>query len=169
MQSRNRGHPPRLGFQNACLAEPARYRSLDADQHEFVIQILVNQSDRFVRADCIAQQSQTVVFHQSPLAAGKRRVLAQAAVVLDLLDRVSDDRAGANPERDLMRRELGSKIAQALTKLTPRERMVFELKHYQGLRLRTIGEMLNTTEETAKNTLFRATQKLRSTLAPMRR
>jgi RNA polymerase sigma-70 factor (ECF subfamily) len=53
-------------------------------------------------------------------------------------------------------------------KLTPRERMVFELKHYQGLRLRTIGEMLNTTEETAKNTLFRATQKLRSALAPMR-
>ena len=49
-----------------------------------------------------------------------------------------------------------------------RERMVFELKHYQGLRLRTIGEMLNTTEETAKNTLFRATQKLRSALAAMR-
>lgn len=87
---------------------------------------------------------------------------------LDVLDRVSDDRAGANPERDLMRRELGAKIAQALTRLTPRERMVFELKHYQGLRLRTIGEMLNTTEETAKNTLFRATQKLRSALAPMR-
>ena len=87
---------------------------------------------------------------------------------VDLLDRVSDDRSGANPERDLMRRELGSKISQALTRLTPRERMVFELKHYQGLRLRTIGEMLNTTEETAKNTLFRATQKLRSVLAPMR-
>ena len=28
--------------------------------------------------------------------------------------------------------------------------------------------MLNTTEETAKNTLFRATQKLRGVLAPMR-
>jgi RNA polymerase sigma-70 factor (ECF subfamily) len=87
---------------------------------------------------------------------------------LDLLDRVSDERAGANPERDLMRRELGAKIALALTRLTPRERMVFELKHYQGLRLRTIGEMLNTTEETAKNTLFRATQKLRHALAPMK-
>jgi RNA polymerase sigma-70 factor (ECF subfamily) len=46
--------------------------------------------------------------------------------------------------------------------------MVFELKHYQGLKLRTIGEMLSTTEETAKNTLFRATQKLRGTLAGMR-
>jgi RNA polymerase sigma-70 factor, ECF subfamily len=87
---------------------------------------------------------------------------------VDLLDRVSDDRAMANPERDLMARELGAKINLALGRLTPRERMVFELKHYQGLRLRTIGEMLNTTEETAKNTLFRATQKLRSALAAMR-
>jgi RNA polymerase sigma-70 factor (ECF subfamily) len=85
-----------------------------------------------------------------------------------LIDQVKDARAHANPEHDLMRRELGVKIKVALGKLTPRERMVFELKHYQGLKLRTIGEMLNTTEETAKNTLFRATQKLRASLAPMR-
>ncbi|MGA9475067.1 MAG: sigma-70 family RNA polymerase sigma factor [Terriglobales bacterium] len=85
-----------------------------------------------------------------------------------VLEQFADVRAGANPERDLMRRELGKKIGVALSKLTPRERMVFELKHYQGLKLRTVGEMLNTTEETAKNTLFRATQKLRSALAEMR-
>src|SRR5690349_22769563 len=47
----------------------------------------------------------------------------------DLLAQVADGRSGANPERDLMRRELGRKILQALEKLTPRERMVFELKH----------------------------------------
>jgi len=86
----------------------------------------------------------------------------------DLLAQVPDVRAGANPERDLMRRELGTRINHALEKLTPRERMVFELKHYQGLKLRTVGEILNTTEETAKNTLFRATQKLRGSLADMR-
>jgi len=87
---------------------------------------------------------------------------------INVLDQVSDDRAGSNPERDLMRRELGRKIGAALNRLTPRERMVFELKHYQGLKLRTIGEMLHTTEETAKNTLFRATQKLRGSLTEMR-
>jgi RNA polymerase sigma-70 factor (ECF subfamily) len=87
---------------------------------------------------------------------------------LNLLDQVPDERAAMNPESDLLRAELGGKITQALERLTPRERMVFELKHYQGLRLRTIGEMLNTTEETAKNTLFRATQKLRSELSSMR-
>jgi RNA polymerase sigma-70 factor, ECF subfamily len=86
----------------------------------------------------------------------------------DVLSQVPDGRAGANPERDLMRRELGSRISRALEKLTPRERMVFELKHYQGLKLRTVGEILNTTEETAKNTLFRATQKLRGALGDMR-
>ena len=84
------------------------------------------------------------------------------------LEQFADIRSGANPERDLMRRELGRKIGKALTTLTPRERMVFELKHYHGLKLRTVGEMLNTTEETAKNTLFRATQKLRAALAEMR-
>ena len=85
-----------------------------------------------------------------------------------VIDRVADDRAHSNPEHDLMRRELGTRIHSALGKLSGRERMVFELKHYQGLKLRTIGEMLNTTEETAKNTLFRATQKLRASLAEMR-
>lgn len=86
----------------------------------------------------------------------------------DMLDTVADGRPGADPERDLMRRELGAYIAKSLQKLTPRERLVFELKHYHGLKLKTVGEILNTTEETAKNTLFRATQKLRVELAGMR-
>ncbi len=86
----------------------------------------------------------------------------------DLLEQLPDLRAGASPEQDLMRRELGNRIARALTKLTPRERLVFEMKHYQGLKLRTIGEVLNTTEETAKNTLFRATRKLRTALADLK-
>jgi RNA polymerase sigma-70 factor (ECF subfamily) len=87
----------------------------------------------------------------------------------DLLEQLPDDRAGASPEQDLARREMGKRIARALTKLSPRERMVFEMKHYQGLKLRTIGETLNTTEETAKNTLFRATQKLRMALADLKK
>ena len=79
---------------------------------------------------------------------------------MDLMANVTDDRAMANPGRELDQTALGD--------LTPRERSVFELKHYQGLKLRTIGEMLSTTEETAKNTLFRATRKLRSALAEVR-
>jgi len=87
---------------------------------------------------------------------------------MDLLSNVSDTRAMANPARELDRKRMGESINEALEKLTPRERTVFELKHYQGLKLRTIGEMLSTTEETAKNTLFRATRKLRANLAELR-
>ena len=83
----------------------------------------------------------------------------------DLFDAVEDTRSEADPEKDLLRRELGQRIQEALEKLGPRERMVFELKHFQGLRLRVIGEMLSTSEETAKNCLYRATQKLRAALA----
>jgi RNA polymerase sigma-70 factor (ECF subfamily) len=60
--------------------------------------------------------------------------------------------------------EIGRRISTALDRLTPRERMVFEMKHYQGLKLRAIGEVLGTTEETVKNSLFRATRKLRTQL-----
>lgn len=87
---------------------------------------------------------------------------------IDRLAMVSDDRSYSNPGRELDRKQMSRRIQQALDTLTPRERTVFELKHYQGLRLRTIGEMLNTTEETAKNTLFRATKKLRTHLSEVR-
>ena len=95
-------------------------------------------------------------------------VIDRSGDEIDILASVSDNRSFSNPARELDRKLLGAKIQAALSKLTPRERMVFELKHYQGLRLRTIGEMLNTTEETAKNTLFRATKKLRAQLADLR-
>jgi RNA polymerase sigma-70 factor (ECF subfamily) len=95
-------------------------------------------------------------------------ILDHSGDEIDILASVSDDRSFSNPARELDRKFLGIRIQDALSKLTPRERMVFELKHYQGLRLRTIGEMLSTTEETAKNTLFRATKKLRSQLAGLR-
>ena len=95
-------------------------------------------------------------------------VLDSAGDEMDLMANISDTRAMANPARELDRKRMGESIQSALDKLTPRERMVFELKHYQGLKLRTIGEMLSTTEETAKNTLFRATRKLRADLAELR-
>jgi RNA polymerase sigma-70 factor (ECF subfamily) len=84
--------------------------------------------------------------------------------VIDRLESYEEDAAEANPERSMWNRELKQRIESALVGLTPRERMVFELRHYQGLRLRNIGEMLGTTEEAAKNCLFRATQKMRGVL-----
>jgi RNA polymerase sigma-70 factor (ECF subfamily) len=92
-------------------------------------------------------------------------VMDAAGDEMDLMANIQDNRATANPARELDRKNMNAAIQSALSSLTPRERTVFELKHYQGLKLRTIGEMLSTTEETAKNTLFRATRKLRARLA----
>jgi RNA polymerase sigma-70 factor (ECF subfamily) len=77
---------------------------------------------------------------------------------------VPDERPTLNPERATHSKEIGQRIQVALERLNPRERMVFELKHYQGLKLRAIGEICKTSEQTVKNCLFRATQKLRTEL-----
>ncbi|MFZ3255674.1 MAG: sigma-70 family RNA polymerase sigma factor [Candidatus Acidiferrales bacterium] len=89
-------------------------------------------------------------------------------VAPDFFDQQVEQRSASNPERHFLGQELGKHIDAALDGLSPRERMVFELKHYEGLRLRVIGDMLGTSEETVKNSLFRATRKLRATLDGVR-
>jgi RNA polymerase sigma-70 factor (ECF subfamily) len=85
----------------------------------------------------------------------------------EFLQTVQDERPTGDPERVRRSREIGDRIRLAMERLNPRERMVFELKHYQGLRLRAIGEICNTTEQTAKNCLSRATHKLRMELGDL--
>jgi RNA polymerase sigma-70 factor (ECF subfamily) len=85
-----------------------------------------------------------------------------------VLERACDQRAGASPERVALNGELRKQILQALTKLSVKERLVFELRHYEGLKLQVVASILNTTENTVKSMLFRATQKLRLRLAEMR-
>ena len=91
-------------------------------------------------------------------------VVQTADGMMDRLDTLTEDRADGDPQRKLLTGELREKIQKILGELTPRERMVFEMRHYQGMRLRAIGEVLGTTEEAAKNCLFRATQKMRLAL-----
>ena len=85
----------------------------------------------------------------------------------EFLQTVPDDRPTLDPERATHSREISRRIQVALEGLNPRERLVFELKHYQGLRLRAIGEICKTSEQTVKNCLFRATKKLRTELGDL--
>ncbi len=82
----------------------------------------------------------------------------------DRLELAAEERAEMDPQRKLLSRELRERIDGVLSGFTPRERVVFEMRHYQGMRLRAIGASLGTTEEAAKNCLFRATQKMRLAL-----
>jgi RNA polymerase sigma-70 factor (ECF subfamily) len=83
----------------------------------------------------------------------------------NLLDQISDDRPAHDPEHELFRLELRANILSALERLTPRERMAFELRHFQELKISAVSEILNTSVSSTKTTLFRARQKLRSQLA----
>jgi RNA polymerase sigma-70 factor (ECF subfamily) len=88
--------------------------------------------------------------------------------ITDFFERQREHRPTLDPERTMFGLEIKARIATAMERLSPRERIVFEMKHYQGLKLRAIGDALGTTEETVKNSLFRATRKLRHELGELR-
>ena len=86
---------------------------------------------------------------------------------LDRAETAAETGVAGDPHRSLFSGQIRKHVKEALGELTPRERMVFELRHYEGMRLRKIGEVLGTSEEAAKNCLFRATQKMRSALGEL--
>lgn len=70
-----------------------------------------------------------------------------------------------NPERSAESHIIAMHIEKALDRLSPRERTVFVLRHYEHRKQREIADILNVTVGTVKSTLFRALQRLRSELS----
>ncbi len=60
--------------------------------------------------------------------------------------------------------EISMRVEQALTRLSPRQKMVFMLKHYDGYKLKEIAGMMKCSEGTVKKYLFEATARLRKQL-----
>ena len=79
-----------------------------------------------------------------------------------------DSKPSGSPDRMLGNRETSERIARAMETLSDRERVVFILRHYEGMRLRAIGEACSISEDSAKQCLFRATRKLRKELHDVR-
>lgn len=82
--------------------------------------------------------------------------------------RLVDRSLEGDPVRALEAGDLRRLIGEALGTLPPRERLVFGLRHGEGLRLAAIAEILQTSEETARNCLYRAHQRLRQSLGHLR-
>ena len=57
--------------------------------------------------------------------------------------------------------EISERVQRAMNTLSPKQRMVFALKHYEGYKLKEIAEMLKCTEGTVKKYLFEATARMR--------
>ena len=70
------------------------------------------------------------------------------------------------PDRMLLSAEMKRKIAGAMGLLTPAERVAFTMRHMEGRSIEEISQALNLKVSAAKNSVFRAVQKLRQQLEP---
>ena len=68
------------------------------------------------------------------------------------------------PDQRAIDGEISEHVQEAMEALSPQQKMVFTLKHYQGLKLREIAAMMQCTEGTVKKHLFTATQRMRERL-----
>jgi RNA polymerase sigma-70 factor (ECF subfamily) len=71
---------------------------------------------------------------------------------------------GRNMEDDLYQKMMIERVEAALSELTPQQRLIFILKHNEGMTYEEISVALNCSTGTIKKSLFRAVQKLRQHL-----
>ena len=83
----------------------------------------------------------------------------------DPLARLASDEPG--PLRHAVAAEARRQVVASLSRLTPLERTAFVLRHFEERSIAEIGEALGRSENTAKQTVFRAVHKLRRELAPL--
>jgi RNA polymerase sigma-70 factor (ECF subfamily) len=74
--------------------------------------------------------------------------------------------ADPGPDRMLLSAEMKRRLADAMGLLTPAERVAFTMRHMEGRSMEEIGQTLNLKVSAAKNSVFRAVQKLRQQLEP---
>jgi RNA polymerase sigma-70 factor, ECF subfamily len=74
----------------------------------------------------------------------------------------------AGPERILLGREIRAAQEVAMQRLTPTEKTAFVLRHLEDCSMNEIAEALGIAPNAAKQAVFRAVQKLRRELAPLR-
>ena len=77
--------------------------------------------------------------------------------------------AEPSPERLAMSTEIRRRVDASMDTLTPRERIAFALRHYEGRSIEEIGRTLGVQQSAAKHAIFRAVKKVRASLEPIRR
>jgi RNA polymerase sigma-70 factor (ECF subfamily) len=78
----------------------------------------------------------------------------------------SDERiaSSSNSETTLHNRILAERVMQALSELTPPQRLIFLLKHHEGMTYEEIAKAVGCSTGTAKKSVSRAVRKLREHL-----
>src|SRR3954454_6860861 len=99
------------------------YRNLDSFRfdcsfHTWLYRIVTNICLDHLRRRKVRREESTVV--------------ETSEGVVDRVSNLEEEAPHADPERQMWNSELGGRINRALEALTPRERTVFELRHYEG-------------------------------------
>ena len=77
-----------------------------------------------------------------------------------------DERPG--PEQELMASQLRAAIARAERSLSPQQKVIFRLRHYENLPVDEIAAHLGLRPGTVRAQMFRAAEKIRKALASWR-
>ena len=67
----------------------------------------------------------------------------------------------ASTDQGVINAEISERVEAALGSLSPKQKMVFTLRHYQGHKLKEIASIMKCKEGTVKKYLFTATEKMR--------
>lgn len=74
-----------------------------------------------------------------------------------------------SPERRAISREIRERLRRAMDALSPRQRSVFVLKHFEELSIPEIADLTGLDSGTVKSHLFRAARKIRERLGDFRK
>ncbi|MBN1273013.1 MAG: RNA polymerase sigma factor [Candidatus Aminicenantes bacterium] len=81
---------------------------------------------------------------------------------------LSPEENSDNPERHVVKMEFEKYLYLGLDQISPRQRMIFVLKHLQDMSIGEIAQLLHCTEGTVRKQLFRGVTKLRKEMSVYR-
>ena len=106
--------------------------------------------------DRLKRRRLVLYFHQSPDAAEESG------------PRDTAPHTDPSPERRAQSREIRERLRDAIETLSPRQKTVFTLKHFEELSIPEIAELTGLDSGTVKSHLFRAAHKIRERLSDFR-
>ena len=86
----------------------------------------------------------------------KHKPMKEHGADCDHLENLAGPSPGFDPEKSGRDREIRARVEEALGKLTPRQRMIFILKHNQEMSTAEIAEYMKCSQGSIKKQLFRA-------------
>jgi RNA polymerase sigma-70 factor (ECF subfamily) len=108
--------------------------------------------------DRLKRRRVVLYFHQAPPERGREEG-----------PRDTVPHPGPSPERRAQSREIRERLRAAIESLSPRQKAVFTLKHFEELSIPEIAELMGLDSGTVKSHLFRAAQKIRGSLREIHR